>query len=212
MILWPMVWALLTASLWRAGASQILFQETVTVLYPKIMRPETIECECVNISCDTVYWFRSFPDQGKVQFLGRCNNADRVNYGNDVDITRFKFNKKGSSSFVLRILNVTEQDTGIYSCVLKDKRNTEVWKTGVLLRPGVTPPTPPPKKKPKPPVKPVCSCPKKTQSRDGCSSLVLWPLVGVIAGLALAVTCTVYYFSRLPKKCRHRFVKKRQML
>lgn len=39
-------------------------------------------------------------------------------------------------SFALRIINVTEKDAGIYSCVLKDKKNTEMWKTGTLLQPG----------------------------------------------------------------------------
>lgn len=39
-------------------------------------------------------------------------------------------------SFPLRIINVTEKDAGIYSCVLRDKKNTEMWKTGILLRPG----------------------------------------------------------------------------
>lgn len=39
-------------------------------------------------------------------------------------------------SFVLRIINVTQKDTGIYSCVLKDKSNNEMWRSGVRLLPG----------------------------------------------------------------------------
>ncbi|XP_044031493.1 uncharacterized protein cd8b [Siniperca chuatsi] len=211
MIPLPLVWTLLTVSLWTSGSSQILQQETARVLYPKILSTEVIECDCVNISCDTVYWFRSISNHSKVQFLGKCNNADRATYGEGVETARFKLSRRSSMSFMLRIINVSEADAGIYSCILKDRKNTEMWKPGIFLRPGVIPPTLPPKTKPKPPVKSVCRCSKKNSSQDGCGSLILWPLVGLIAALALALICTLYYFSRLPKKCRHHFVKKRQM-
>ncbi|XP_070815489.1 T-cell surface glycoprotein CD8 beta chain [Chaetodon trifascialis] len=205
----PLAWILITVSLWTSGSSQILQQESVRILYPKIHSTETINCDCANMSCDFVYWFRSLSSHSKVQFLGRCNNANRATYGTDVEQERFILNRKNSQSFTLRIIDVTEEDTGIYSCVLKDRKNTEMWKPGVLLRPGAIPPTLPPVAKPKPPVKSVCRCPKKRSSQGGCSTLILWPLVGFIAALALALLCTLYYFSRLPKKCRHHFVKKR---
>ncbi|XP_075952241.1 T-cell surface glycoprotein CD8 beta chain [Anarhichas minor] len=206
MILLPLAWTLLTASLWTLGSSQILQREPVKIRYPEILSTEAIECVCVNISCDSVYWFRSIHDQRKVEFLGKCNNADRTNYGANVDTTRFKLSRQ-SMSFTLRIINVTEEDTGIYSCILKDRQNTEMWKPGILLRPGVVPPTLAPKTKPKPPVKSVCRCPTENPSQDGCSSLVQWLSVGLVAALALALICTLYYFSRLPKKCRHHLVK-----
>ncbi|XP_026202750.1 T-cell surface glycoprotein CD8 beta chain [Anabas testudineus] len=206
MILLQLAWTLLTVLQWTAdGSSQILQTETV-IVYPKIHSSETMECECINITCDSVYWFRTIPNEGSAKFLGRCNNAERVSHGTDVEQARFKLNKRGMS-FVLRIINVTHKDAGIYSCLLKDKNNREMWKPGFLLQPGGTPPTLPPKTKPKPPVKPVCTC-KNNPSQDGCGCLVLWPLVGLIAGLVLAIICTLYYFSRLPKKCRHHFVKR----
>ncbi|XP_071350737.1 T-cell surface glycoprotein CD8 beta chain [Trachinotus anak] len=212
MIPLPLAWTLLTVPLWTAGSGQILLQEPIKVLYPAISSQETIECDCVDISCDYVFWFRSNVSQGKVQFLGHCNNADRVNYGPGVKETQFRFSKRGSA-FVLRITSVTEEDAGIYSCVLKDRSNKEVWKPGSLLQPGVTPPTSPPKEKPKPPVKSLCRCPKKNPSVavGHCDAVVLWPLVGLTAGLGLALICTLYYFSRLPKKCHHHFKKTRQM-
>lgn len=203
-------WTLLTVSLWTADSGHILLQKPVTVLYPKISSQAVIECDCVNISCKSVLWFRSTRSVGNLQFLGTCNNANRFTHGAGVAKERFQFDKRGTSSFVLRIANVMEEDGGIYSCVLKDMGPTHVWNPGSVLRPGVTPPTSPPPTKPKPPVKSVCRCPKKSPAKDGCDPPVLWPLVGLTAGLALALICTLYYFSRLPKKCRHHFVKVRQ--
>ncbi|XP_008278750.1 uncharacterized protein cd8b [Stegastes partitus] len=203
-----LAWTLLTASLWRSGSSQILREEPTSVRYPALNSNENIECDCVDSYCDLVYWFRSNVNTGKVEYLGKCNNADRVTYG-DVDEARFKIQKRGSMSFVLRITGVTEADAGIYSCILKDKSQNDLWKPGVLLRPGVTPPPPtsPTKTKPKPS---ICRCSGKNPPLV-CGSAILWPLVGLVAGLTLALICTLYYFSRLPKKCRHHFVKKRQM-
>ncbi|KAK2862425.1 hypothetical protein Q5P01_001958 [Channa striata] len=212
MILLPLGLTLWTVSLWTAGSSQILLTEPTTVLYPKLGGSETIECGCGNITCDSVFWFFSNPSRGTVEFLGRCNNAERANYGKHFEHTRFKMTKRGTTSFMLRIINVTVADTGIYSCVVKEKGITDMWKPGYLLLPGVTPPTLPPVTKRKPPVKPICTC-KKSHSGvapGGCDSYVLWPIVGIVAGLALALICSLYYFSRLPKKCHHHFAKKGQ--
>lgn len=210
MFLLSLAWLLLTGPLWTSGQDlqQKLLEEEVSVRYPKIPSSETIDCDCGSMACDLVFWFHS-DISGKVQFLGRCNNADRTLYGANVDQTRFKLSKRGSKSFALRIINVTKEDRGIYSCVLKEKNLYEVWKPGTLLLPGETPPTPPPKPKPKPPSKPTCRC-NAGDSKGGCGSLILWPLVGLLGGLALAVLCTLRYFSRLPRKCHHHFAKNRQ--
>lgn len=114
---------------------QRLLQEDVTIRYPKISSSETIDCDCGNVACDLVLWFRSHIS-GKVEFLAKCNNADRVTYGDDIDKNRFKLSKRASNSFMLRIINVTEDDKGIYSCILKEKNLQEIWKPGTLLLPG----------------------------------------------------------------------------
>ncbi|XP_041638701.1 zinc finger matrin-type protein 1 isoform X2 [Cheilinus undulatus] len=188
------------------GSSPFLSEESLTFRYAVIHSNQTFDCDSHSSSCDLVYWFRSNPDDGNVQYIGNCNNANRAVYESGFK-TRFTISKRSSTSFSLRIAYVTKEDTGIYSCVLMDKKNTEIWKPGFLLLPGVEPPTEPPKIEPKQPVKPVCHC--SNSSQDGCGSLILWPLVGIIGALALALICILYYFSRLPKKCRHHFVKKR---
>ncbi|XP_030586171.1 T-cell surface glycoprotein CD8 alpha chain [Archocentrus centrarchus] len=204
MILLSLAWFLLTEPFWTSGSEQILMQEEVIVRYPKILGNETIECDCGSTACDLVFWFRSHIS-GKVEFLGRCNNADRVNYGDGVDQKRFKISKKGSNTFALRVISVTEEDKGIYSCVLKEKNVNEIWKPGTLLLPGETPPTPPPKPKPRPqPKKKKCDC----SAGKGDCSMILWPLIGLLACLALVLVCTLQYFSRLPRKCHHHFVKR----
>ncbi|KAK5872859.1 hypothetical protein PBY51_013521 [Eleginops maclovinus] len=205
MILLPLAWTLWTVSLWTSGSSQTLLQEPLTVLYPKEFSSQTIECDCAQNPCDSVFWFRSISNHSKMEFIGQCNHADRVVLGPGVNHKWFKLSSKGSKVFALTIVNLTKEDAGTYSCVFKKKNET--WKPGTLLRPGENPPIIQTNTKPKPPIKPVCRCNKSSQ--HGCGSLVFWPLVGLIAALLLAIIGTLYYFSRLPKKCRHHFVKRR---
>lgn len=117
------------------GSSQVLQQEAPSVLYPKILSSESIVCDCDDIPCDAVYWFRITSGHTTLQFIGRYNNANRAIYGQNVDEKHFKFTRRNLGSFTLRITSVTEEDAGIYSCVLKNGK-TEIWKPGIVLQPG----------------------------------------------------------------------------
>lgn len=116
------------------GLCQTLQNGPLKVLYTKLDSTANIECDCFNINCDSGYWFRSIPQDKKVEFIGSCNNAERTNMNTNIS-SRFTLHKK-SSSFLLRIVNVSREDTAIYSCVLKDRKNKEVWKPGTLFLPG----------------------------------------------------------------------------
>uniref|UniRef100_A0A667WW71 Cd8 beta n=1 Tax=Myripristis murdjan TaxID=586833 RepID=A0A667WW71_9TELE len=190
------------------GSSRILQQESPPILYPELLKAETVSCPCHSENCDFVYWFRTLFNDDSVQFLVSCNLADRCTHGSDIVQSRFKVSSS-KGSFSLRIADVTKQDAGIYSCVVKVRGQEEVWRPAAVVRPGEKAPTTvKPTTKRKPPVVPVCRCSKtKKPQANSCGSMVLWPLVGLIAVLAVVLIGTLYYFSRLPKKCRHNFVK-----
>lgn len=113
----------------------ILQQDHSGALYPKLLSNETVHCVYGSVQWDSVFWFR-FLRNGEVQFLGKFNKAEVSNHGDGVDQERFRFKSKTKSSFMLTIMNVKEEDTGIYSCVVRDRSYTETWKSGVLLLPG----------------------------------------------------------------------------
>lgn len=117
-------------------ANLVLHQEKLGALYPELLSTKAIPCDCRNIQCDSVYWFRTVLATSQVQYLGRLNNANIPSHRKGVDASRFIFKRKANILFLLTIVNVTEEDMGIYSCVLTDRKGTEVWKSGILLLPG----------------------------------------------------------------------------
>lgn len=117
-------------------ANLVLHQEKLGALYPELLSTKAIPCDYRNIQYDSVYWFRTVLATSQVQYLGRLNNANIPSHGKGVDASRFRFKRKGKMMFLLTIVNVTEEDMGIYSCVLTDRKGTEVWKSGILLLPG----------------------------------------------------------------------------
>lgn len=113
-----------------------LQKEPAVILYPELLSTKAIDCDCGVFPCDIVHWFRSVSHHGQVQYLGRNNNANRPVHENGVDSKKFLFHRRSSTSFTLTVVNMTEEDTGMYSCVLIDKKRNEEWKSGVLLLPG----------------------------------------------------------------------------
>ncbi|XP_062321824.1 uncharacterized protein cd8b [Osmerus eperlanus] len=213
----PLALAWAAMCLWTTVSSQPP-EMTLQVLYPKIFDNETLTCDCSN-GCIDVFWFRSVHSKnGSVfQFLVHANKVERLKYRSDMapkDQERYRISVRDSGAtvaFLLRIHFVTEMDAGFYFCLFR-KQNTpqEPLRSGVLLRPGVSPPTPPPVTKPQRKIIPICRCTiSRSNHPKGCGTMVLWPLVGILLGLAVALISTLYYFSRLPRKCRHQFAKKR---
>nr|XP_061788451.1 uncharacterized protein LOC133578220 isoform X1 [Nerophis lumbriciformis] len=196
-----LAWSFLVASLWTSGSAQVLQDSNSKRVYPQLLSAQAIDCDCTNMSCNAAQWFRTLFSSNQVQYLGRINSAERIFHGDDVDPEKFKFSRKRSDeAFTLHVVNVTQDDAGTYSCVSTNKRKQEMWQAGVLLLPGVTPPTFPPDSTP---LTPDCSC----TLQDVCDSLILWSLAGLTSVLMLTLVFTLYYFSRLPRKCRHHFVK-----
>ncbi|KAJ3602096.1 hypothetical protein NHX12_029855 [Muraenolepis orangiensis] len=196
-----LVWMTVTCLCWTSGSCQVRSQ--LNVLYPELHTNQTLLCVCDLGSCDHVLWFRSLAvgdHQPKFQFITSVNSAGRGIHGVDVDVRRFTAKMKNAAMWSLHVSMVTREDAGLYSCVLKGSKTEGVWRPGVLLLPGVTPPTPKPE-----PVKPVCRCLKNSQESKskGCDLVYTWSLAGVLGLLVAALLSTLFYFSRLPKKCRH---------
>ncbi|XP_018918553.1 uncharacterized protein cd8b [Cyprinus carpio] len=195
--------------IWMAAASLATIQATPYVLYTKINGSETITCECPDHSCQEVFWYRYLERTKTLQFLLYCNSAGRERHGENLSATRFKGLVSSGQRVVytLRITGLQENEIGFYSCMFKTKNTMPV---GYYIMPGVNPPTvQPPTVKTKTPKK-TCNC-KPPMSPKGCEQSVLWPGIGALLLLAITLAGTLYYFSRLPKKCRHRFTKTNQL-
>ncbi|XP_036444325.1 uncharacterized protein LOC118820225 [Colossoma macropomum] len=186
-----------------------------TVLYPSLGGSETLTCECPDHQCQKVYWYRFLQDTGEFQFLMFGNSANAVKHAEGITATRFKLsaNEGAKITYSLRITGLEKNDAGIYSCMFNSPKHDQKSQmpAGYYIRPGEHAPTSPPPtvkipKKKKPQV-----CPPNNQPVKGCKPLVLWPSVGVLLVLAVVLISTLYYFSRLPKKCRHQYTKKMQL-
>ncbi|XP_051533046.1 uncharacterized protein cd8b isoform X2 [Myxocyprinus asiaticus] len=186
------------------AAVQPSFGATQTVLYPKINGTETLTCECPDHSCQVIFWYRYLEKNNSLQFLMYSNSAGREEHGDNINSTRFKGSVSSGQKVVygLRITGLQDDEAGLYSCVFRTKNK---MPAGYYIRPGVNPPTlQPPTVKIQKPVR-TCRCKNSIYSPKGCDHSVLWPGIGSLLLLAITLAGTLYYFSRLPKKCRHRF-------
>ncbi|KAJ8401549.1 hypothetical protein AAFF_G00378660 [Aldrovandia affinis] len=201
-----------TACMWIAVIVQSI--QALRMQYPELNVLETVKCECKT--CQAVLWYwQPLQIPAKFQFLFYHNNADKVVYEPSVNQTKYKGGKQEGGrtiTYSLKISAVQKSDAGLYFCLVHYHNNrNEPSDPGVQLRPGVKPPTPSPPPPPKTPS--ACRCRNRGIKKylQGCGRLVLWPLVGLLVSLVVVLIATLYYFSRLPKKCRHRFVKKKQL-
>ncbi|XP_014023055.2 uncharacterized protein [Salmo salar] len=186
------------------SVSHQTLSESDFVRYPGINDTEVFTCECSNHACQKVFWFRTLHNNLDIQFLLSLNNAGRTSHEASVDEHRFQASKHDMGSkmtFTLRLINIRSEDAGLNSCMLQNQKENELWRPGVLLRPGETRPTLLPVTKPQPQGIPNstpngCCTKSNYQTPKGCGSKVLWPLVGVLLALAVALISTLYYFSR----------------
>ncbi|XP_077583081.1 uncharacterized protein cd8b [Stigmatopora nigra] len=199
----PLLWTLLTPFLWSLGLGQTM-EQNASVVYTQLLTTEFIECTCPkSIFCQTVFWFRTLPSHNKVQYLGRWNIANRTIYSNDVDATHFMFSRTKMDTFTLQIMNVTKEDIGTYSCLLMDTKEEQVWLAGVVLVPGEMHPTIPPESV----SKLDCNCSSDPLAAGDCDRHAFWSLAGLFTFLMITLFCTLFYFSRIPKKGCHHIVK-----
>lgn len=183
------------------------FQATSAIRYPKINGSESLNCDCPDHACQEVFWYRYLQTTKTFQFLMYVNSAGRELIGDNLNPSLFKGTVSNGPkvSYNLRIADLQREDAGFYSCMFKAKK---IMPSGYYIKPGVNPPTlQPPTVKTEKPKRTSCNHCKHNRTTKGCESSVLWPGIGALLLLAIALAGTLYYFSRLPKKCRHRFTK-----
>ncbi|XP_027008420.2 uncharacterized protein cd8b [Tachysurus fulvidraco] len=189
----------------------------VTVSYPSINGTEDLTCCCPDHQCMQAYWYRLLQGSDTPEFIVYINNLKIHEFGKSIDKNRFKATAFDSQKicYTLRISGLQKQDAGFYSCVIKTQNSAQnpkdLMPDGYVIWPGVIISTPAPstvktpkRRKPQP-----NKC--KPSNPKGCKSLVLWSGIGAVLLLVVVLISTLYYYSRLPKKCRHHFVKTRQL-
>ncbi|XP_064164649.1 T-cell surface glycoprotein CD8 alpha chain [Anguilla rostrata] len=188
-----------------------------TTRYPELGKLESLQCSCREGQCQPAFWCRL--RSGQFQFLFSHNTVDKSTYGSESDKLLYTGGVQVGSRAIysLKIVRVTKEDAGLYFCVLMAK-GVLYLGSAADLRPGETPPTLAPittttKAKAKAKAPPSCSCRDQGKTKPGkpvkgCSLAVFWSLVGTLVTQALVLLGTLLYFSRLPRKCRHRIAKR----
>ncbi|XP_046723122.1 LOW QUALITY PROTEIN: uncharacterized protein cd8b [Silurus meridionalis] len=189
----------------------------VLVRYPSINSSETLTCTCPDHQCQKVLWYRLLHNSGTPEFLVSTNNLNNAHYAEKLNQGRFRTTASDEKKvlYTLRITGIQNEDAGFYSCVLVSQNSAQdpkdLMPEGYYIRPGVVTNTlaPATVKNPRHVNRPGNNC--KPISLKGCKSLVLWSGIGAVLLLGVILILTLYYFSRLPKKCRHHFAKKHQL-
>ncbi|XP_031433576.1 uncharacterized protein cd8b [Clupea harengus] len=197
-----------TLGLWTAALA------AVTELYPATKSSVILTCDCETTSCQRIYWYRIRQSDGVYEHILFINGAGIEEVSQTSLHGRLQGRKGGSKSYTLTVSDLRLEDAGWYSCFIPKQTEFPGWR----LRVGEIPPTQQPqttttttttRRRYKPKHGPSCCF--SYLPPQGCGKWVLWPLSGGLIVLAVLLVAVLYYFSRLPKKCRHRFVKGKQL-
>ncbi|XP_063067495.1 CMRF35-like molecule 8 [Engraulis encrasicolus] len=203
----------LTTAWVMLGLWSVALGHKVDMRYLAVQSSATISCECQDTTCQKVYWYRVRQSDGVYEHLLCYTSADAAHPSDTAMRGRLQ-GRKGSTKtqYTLTLSNLTREDAGWYSCAIpKQTYDDTYW-----LRVGEAPPTTPappqkttkiPSRRPGPKLPSCCSV---YQPPKGCGKWVLWPLCGGLILLTVLLVAVSFYFSRLPKKCRHQFVKTNQ--
>ncbi|KAK1176621.1 T-cell surface glycoprotein CD8 beta chain-like [Acipenser oxyrinchus oxyrinchus] len=206
-----LAWLWVAASWVAAASSSILTQIPKSIIMPE-NKSASIICggEAQNDQ-NAFFWYRQTNGTYDFQFLMHTSTIGRETRAKGIE-QRFKTTLRPRPEFcVLKISMLKKEDSGMYYCAISHG-GTFTAASRINLTVGELPPPPPPTTKPtKPKPRKPCHCSSGILKTKGfsCGSLVLGPLAAGAAALLVAVVSTLYYFSRLPKKCRHRMIKKK---
>ncbi|XP_028660486.1 uncharacterized protein cd8b [Erpetoichthys calabaricus] len=208
------IWIVFWVALWNIVAS---FTQTSTIQYVKLKNNINIMCPAKDEkeAEKGAYWYRQRNGTQKFEFVIHISVISRETRGPGIT-NRFKGSKRDSMkpTFTLKISDLHEEDIATYYCALFTQTNLTMESMTKLIL-GDQPTTPPPIRSTVR-TKKYCVCrnlnSNNLKSKGAyCLPKILGPLLGTAAVLCILLVCTLYYFSKLPKKCRHGMITKKQI-
>ncbi|XP_076140833.1 uncharacterized protein cd8b isoform X2 [Alosa pseudoharengus] len=203
-------------SLTTAWVTLTLSTVVLAAVKESYIRPNdsvALTCECSDTTVQKIYWYRTRQSDDVYEYISFHNAADIHNVSKSTKLLGRLQSQKSGKTYTLTVKGLQVEDAGWYSCYFPSKTQTEF--NSYWLRVGEVAPTPSqppkPKKTTKKPKSKSCCSSKRPPDIQGCGKWVLWPLSGCLVVLAVFLVAVLCYFSRLPKKCRHRFVKGQQL-
>ncbi|KAG5272870.1 hypothetical protein AALO_G00170190 [Alosa alosa] len=171
-----------------------------------------LACECSDKTIQKIFWYRTRQSDDVYEYISFHNAADHSNITINKKLLGRLVSQKSGQTYTLTVKGLQVEDAGWYSCFFLSKTQTEF--NSYWLRVGEVAPTPSQPPKPKTTTKKsksCCSSKRPPEGIQGCGKWVLWPLSGCLVVLAVFLVAVLCYFNRLPKKCRHQFVKGQQL-
>ncbi|XP_062411189.1 uncharacterized protein cd8b [Sardina pilchardus] len=168
----------------------------------------TLNCVCTDRTIQKVYWYRIC--ESGYEYISLYNAADHHVVSKSTLLKDRLEARKSANTYILTVKNLKEEDSGWYSCFGVSTKQSDFDSFRLQVREVVPTPPQPPKTTTKKGKKWKPACCTSYRPPEGCGKWILWPLSGCLIALAVVLAAVLYYFSRLPKKCRH-FEKKNQL-